>query len=299
MFGGTLLDVLIGVVFVYLFLSLIGTVATEIISNLLKMRSKNLEQWVRNVLEDPQGSPGKNLSALLYAHPLVKGLMQDGRKPSYIPTRTFSLALLDVIAPIDPQKGSRTLGELRDSINELPEELKKTMLVHLDAAQNDLNAVRENIEKWFDDSMERVAGWYKRKSQVIVLVMSFIITVGMNVDTISLATRLYNDSALRAALVASAEEIVKQPATAGENSGKKLEQVQAQLGKMQFPLGWSAGTESQPQPSHGPSWWITIIGWIITALAVSLGAPFWFDILGKIINVRSAGVKPQKTRDGE
>lgn len=296
MMGSTVLDVMIGVSFIYLFLSLINVTVTEMITNVLKMRAVNMEQWVNKVLEDPA------LAEKFYNHPLIKGITQDGKKPSYIPTRSFAIVLLDIIAPIDPKIGSQNIGALRDEVSKLPENLQRTMLVHIDAAQHDLEAIRQNIEKWFDDSMERVAGWYKRKSQYIVMGLSFVLAIGLNVDTIALTKRLYNDSSLRAAFVASAEAIVKE----GKEPNGQLDKIKTRLEDMKFPLGWQV-----PQSSN----WIdgmhaylvainrvtfmNIIGWIITAFAVSLGAPFWFDTLGKFINVRSAGVKPKKAAEAE
>jgi hypothetical protein len=38
----------------------------------------------------------------------------------------------------------------------------------------------------------------------------------------------------------------------------------------------------------------TLGGWILTALAVSLGAPFWFDVLNNFVNLRLSGAKPAK-----
>ena len=87
MLGSTLLDVVIGITFIYLFLSLIGSALTEFFANIRQLRAKNLEQWVLSTLDGPKA---KELGDKFYEHPLVKGLMQDGRKPSYIPSRTFA-----------------------------------------------------------------------------------------------------------------------------------------------------------------------------------------------------------------
>ena len=40
-----------------------------------------------------------------------------------------------------------------------------------------------------------------------------------------------------------------------------------------------------------------LLGWIITALAVSVGAPFWFDTLNRFMNIRNAGRAPDEPRD--
>jgi hypothetical protein len=37
---------------------------------------------------------------------------------------------------------------------------------------------------------------------------------------------------------------------------------------------------------------LKLIGWLITAGATVLGAPFWFDTLKKLVNIRGTGVNP-------
>jgi len=53
-------------------------------------------------------------------------------------------------------------------------------------------------------------------------------------------------------------------------------------------LGW--GKDSLNLTTGG--WIQRVLGWLLTMIAVSLGAPFWFDMLNKIINIRNAGTKP-------
>ena len=296
MLGSTLLDVVIGVTFIYLFLSLIGSAITEFIANFRQLRAKNLEQWVRSILDGPKS---KELGDKFYEHPLIRGLMQDGRRPSYIPSRTFALALMDVIASEDDVKSSKLLVGVRESLEKIEYEPFKNVLLHqLEDAGAEINTIRQNLEKWFDDGMERVSGWYKRKSQLIILLISITITLVLNVDTISLATRLYHDAPLRSGLVAAADEIAKKQL--GQDASAQAKEIKADLDKMQFPIGWpifeGAGSDTvneQDIPHSFLGWMTKLAGWVITAFAISLGAPFWFDVLGKFINIRSTGVKPK------
>ncbi|QKG55223.1 hypothetical protein GKZ68_00355 [Hymenobacter sp. BRD128] len=50
------------------------------------------------------------------------------------------------------------------------------------------------------------------------------------------------------------------------------------------------GPQSQSQP-----WWHTLLGWVLTAAALSVGAPFWFDLLCRLVNIRNLGIKPPRT----
>src|SRR4051794_30862035 len=98
MFGSQILEIAIGMVFVYLSLSLICSGINEWIAHLLQSRANNLEQWIRDLLSG-SGSPGQDYWKDFQNHPLIKALYRENKKPSYIPSRTFVLALLDVVVP--------------------------------------------------------------------------------------------------------------------------------------------------------------------------------------------------------
>ena len=294
MFGSVILDVATGIIFIYLFLSLIGSAVNEWISGILKLRARNLEAGIRNMLNDSQGV---GATRDFYAHPLLAALTKDNRKPSYISPRIFARALMDIVAPADAAQGSRTIGEIRTSICNIQNEgLKKVLLVHLDDAQDNIEKAYQNIEKWFDEGMQRVSGWYKRTSQWIVLGYALVIAVGFNVDTVMIASTLYRNENLRAGLVAAAEDIAKQPFPEGaEKMTEKITGINSELEKLHLPIGWNDQAGATPRTLE--SWLVKICGWLITGLAVSLGAPFWFDMLNKVVNIRSAGRKPEKEKE--
>jgi hypothetical protein len=292
--------VAIGVIVVYLFLSLICSVITEWISKRLETRAKNLEEGIRSLLCDPEG---KGYSVKFFNHPLIKGLTQNGKKASYIPSSLFAVALMDVIAPSDPTKGSRTIADLRKSASTLPKELRETISSLLDDAEGNLKKARENFEKWFDEGMDRVSGWYKRESKKIIFVCALVVTLVLNADTISITKTLFQDPVMRAGLVTVAQEIAKQPGNnTSEDAKKKMTLINEEVKKMQVPIGWTKespdmlGWTKKPFDIWNTLWQTLIkaVGLFLTGLAVSLGAPFWFDMLNKIINLRSAGAKPEK-----
>jgi hypothetical protein len=146
MFGSGIIDVAIGVFFLYLLLSLVCSSLTEGIARILALRSSNLKEGIRNLLnEPPQGETVERL----YNHPLVKGLYRKGwfdklvrreAKPSYIPSHTFALALFDIVAPTDEQGKSKTFPEVRDAVSKIPnEDLKKVLLLSLNNADDKLS----------------------------------------------------------------------------------------------------------------------------------------------------------------
>jgi hypothetical protein len=239
----------------------------------------------------------------LFNHPLITGLSQNAKKPSYVPSDLFALALMDIIAPSDPTKGSRTMGDLRKGASHLPKELRETISSLLDDAEDSLKKARENLEKWFDEGMDRVSGWYKRESKKIIFACALAVTLVLNADTISITKTLFRDPTMRAGLIATAQEIAKKPTNNSPNGElENIKLVKEEMNRLQFPLGWtkeSAATLGWTRESFD-NWntlWQTLIkavGLFLTGLAVSLGAPFWFDMLNKIINLRSTGTKPEK-----
>lgn len=284
MFGSAILDVAIGLTLIYLFVSLICTVIGEWISQIRNMRAKELASGIRNLLNDKQGN---GLTKIFYEHPLIKGLSKEGKMPSYIPPRTFALALIDIIPTGDSIKASI------DKIGN--DDLKKTLLIHYNAAGHDINKTIAGIEKWFNDATDRISGWYKKKAQWIILICALMVSLALNADTIEITNSLYRDATLRSGLVAVAEVIAKQPSIDNQaDSQKKVELINEKIMELNMPLFWP-----QKAVNENTLDWICriisiskIAGLILTSLAASLGAPFWFDILSKFINIRSTGKKP-------
>ena len=155
------------------------------------------------------------------------------------------------------------------------------LLTAIDVADGDLNAARTMLEHWYDDAMDRVSSWYKRSTQMILFLIGLAFAVVINVDTIAVTRYLSHDSAAREAIVARAQAAVADTAYLA----RSYAQAKADLDSLKLPIGWEAAIVAN-RP-----WYTRILGWLITALAVTMGAPFWFDLLNKVTAVRSA-VKP-------
>jgi hypothetical protein len=282
MFNSSVIDVAIGLVFVFLLLSLICSAANEILESFLKRRASNLERGIRELV----GKDDSNFIEKLYNHGLINSLYRGKYKPSrrwmlwkkadlpsYIPARNFALALLD----------------MRHSAVELPENIKSALAACERNAGNDAAKLQRNIEDWFNSSMDRVSGWYKRYSQRIVLVMALIIAVLVNADCLQIAKRLSTNAILRQSVGALADSAT----TKADASMSPVDRVKIDLKTLDdigLPLGWTH-PQGQAPIKFGDAVSEHWLGWLLTALAVSLGAPFWFDVLNKIIVIRST-VKP-------
>ena len=488
MFNSTILDVAVGMIFVYLLLSLMCSAANEIIELMLKKRAIDLERGIRELLAPGSKSGTPDIVQKLYDHSLVNNLFGrtygesriDSRLrvvmrtqlPSYIPARSFALALMDLVgttpAPGSTAKGTpevttpvestaqppsgasgatiapaqiapsqvinlltgkgeegtsstsvpgtpappgtpasaavpgSPLASLRKAVSDnqlLTDVSRRALITLLDASGNDVAKARENIENWYNASMDRVSSWYKRRAQVTILILGLFVAITVNVDTITVAKRLSIDKALRDSLVAASDAYAKanatassaatpshgttatppkpsaslaaspgaEPASTAPNTSaadaspspsaaptvspsgspsavaanvssaptlpaacvedadsaeckraKDLEEAckdqedspkckyltnQQQLQALGLPIGWDDKNDPKRNwtgwtwVGDRGGWWDQLrwhwLGWFLTALAISLGAPFWFDILNKFIVIRSA-VKPHE-----
>ena len=238
MFGSWVLEVAIGLIFVFLLFSTICAAIREGIESWLKTRAAYLERGIRELLHDLQGG---GLAKEFYEHPLILSLYsarsyqpgatdgkirtfaRGGQLPSYIPAKNFAAALIDIAVrgPLpalasganasDPALAGApvTAQSLRAGIAGMKNKrVARALLNALDLAQDDLNRTRLNLEAWYDAGMDRVSGWYKRSTQWIVFGLALIMAAALNVDAIGIANFLYRNDDARHAVVAQAEAAV-------------------------------------------------------------------------------------------
>jgi hypothetical protein len=301
--GIAALDVLIGLFFLYFLLSIVCSSINEAIAAVVNMRAGYLERGIRTLL-----SREGNVKSF-YSHWRVRALMKPPgkifkgpRKPSYIPSRTFALTLLDTFAPPENAaenddliaRAERALGAPDDdSESKRPTEIVRGMLRDaLAEARGDRDKFRASIERSFDDVMDRASGWYKRRVQLILFVLALGLVCVINADSAALAQRLWKDDALRAAVVSQANKVVQAGGAECAQTGGTETRADAaakcvdQVNEFGLPLGWSH--ETSP---HNVFWdgLGKVLGLLVTAFALTLGAPFWFDLLGKVSRLRGSG----------
>lgn len=367
MFSLDTIDVAIGLALLFLILSLLCTSLREALESLMKTRASDLERGIRQLLQDDG-----ELTRRFYEHPLIYSLyagdyqQPDARKlyrrggnlPSYIPSNQFARAIMDLVqqgagayTPYDTPTPPLDVASLRAAAAQFPNpQIRRAMLSAIDHAHGDLEAARRNIETWFNGSMDRVSGWYKRRTQVVLFGIGLLVAILLNVDAITVAERLQRDKALRAAVVAEAQKIAE--AGSGDALKGTPEALANRLDRYGFPIGWKAfwpAAQLTTRECHGleerlaardaapagaardaarravregkkrcgidgmlvqatlPGGWVSVlspgaigqmlIGWLITAVAMMLGAPFWFDVLNRLMVIRST-VKPTE-KSGE
>jgi hypothetical protein len=261
----------------------------------------------------------------LQSHPLVRG--SPSAVPSYVSSRNFALALLETL-----RDGSQSplMTQVQSTINTLPDgDLKRTLTLFMQNAGGDLDLFRNHIETWFDDAMDRLSGIYKRLTQWVMVILGLIIAVTFNVDSLRFARTLYHGDTARQALVDTATAMVKDNKGVCVTAAKaKVAQAAASATPPHAAAGTAPATNVDIRPimtglrnclddfeganlpfgwtSDLPSFWKLsgparaelIVGWLITAMAIALGAPFWFSLLQQVTNIRNAGEKPDRSAAG-
>lgn len=294
-----LLGVVIGLVFVLLLLSLLATTIMELLSSALALRGKNLEKALRNMLAS--SDPNRELMTRFTNNSLYKQLSQQygkkrRRSPSYLSADSFQSILLDVVLE------GTSFDRIEEGIEKLPDEdLKNVLRQLLNDAEYKVDSFRQNIQRWYDNVMDRASGWYKRNIQKILVAVGFGIAVVFNADTIAIYERLESDPEALEQIINMAEMYVGlQGDTLVQHTDPTMEESLRQIGVLidqeidqasaPLGLGWKDVAIAN---MTWADWAMKVLGWIVTALAVSLGAPFWFDLLKKLVNIRGSGNKPQ------
>jgi hypothetical protein len=158
--------------------------------------------------------------------------------------------------------------------------------------------------------MERTSDWYKRRVQLWTFFSSIVFCTILNIDTLKIAQYLWQNPEARAAYIKAADNLVWQTSPGSVvldslkkelSSGDSLQiarakqqldslttRIRAQLAQgTTIPMGWE--TEEVPNDNACCGYLLRkLAGLIISIGAVSAGAPFWFDMLKNVMNIRSA-----------
>jgi hypothetical protein len=277
MFGSTVLELAIGLIFTFLIVSLVTSAVTEALASALGWRANTLLQGIKDLLNDQKFD---GLALTLYNHGLVNSQGNGNAtteaqllaKPSYIDKKQFASALTDLVG-LD---AATNVVEMQAKINaEVTDPQIRNVLNGIVARSGaDLDRIRGAIADWFDSAMDRVSGAYKRKTQLWSLIIALLLVVLLNVDTVKIAQALWDQPMLVKDLPAAAPN---------ETAQQALQELQ----KLGLPFGWDS--EALGYFKSWPNWLYEVFGWLITAVATLFGAPFWFDTLQRFVQLRGAG----------
>jgi hypothetical protein len=329
MHGLDFLNLVIGLIFIYLIYSIAASTIWEMIINLMHLRGRMLLNWLVNNFNELSILEGKKKQSKILDHPLIKGMLKkQGRRISYISSVIFVDVLIDLVVNEDVKNSDDQIN-IAD-INLLKDNLKKTHLLskglrsvflqYISEASGNLQQVKEKIGKWFDEAQERLIDLYKRNLQKWIFVISLVLVGVTNADTIKLANYLYSNPSASEALANKAslfmqdsaiwrvisntdttlfDSVARQEQKAIANTINKnlatLKDLNEEIKSIEIPIGWSKeDLKSLSFCEFNFYGFIKKIGGLLlTILAVSVGSPFWFDILSKLANLRSSGNKPK------
>jgi hypothetical protein len=334
----TIIQVAIGIIFVWVILAVITSQIQDWIASVFAWRSSMLEATIAQLLGDPA------LKDKVYAHPLIKGLYTHNglRKPGGIPKDKFALVLFGEVMQsnaiatdeektdtVSEKTGTvaentvtvvkdanlnnventltvventitdveNTFKKLKNKVSDLkrekkvPTELKKfvdtldTLLIGIEEKKDDatysITEARNRVESWFDDSMERLGGAYRRRMQIVAIIAGIAIAAALNVDTGAIITTLWKDPVVRQALVTQASQLQESQIQSGATppSAEEIAKNVEKLNVLSLPVGWSA--KNIPTDANG--WVAKIIGILLSGMAAAQGAPYWFDLMRKLL----------------
>lgn len=306
-------DVIIGLVLTYFLLGLVCSGLNEAAAGLFNLRGKFLSEYLERML-------GSSIKDRLYEHHLIrslsapeppaylpdagKKLREERRKPAYISSGTFAEALQSVVVSLVPPADAKeaetlTVERITARLSAIPDEgFRSTLESLLASAQGDVQEWKARIERWFEDSMGRISGWYKRRIKWWLALFALVVTLGLNADSVLFATTLWREEAIRAS-------VVSRVGSAGDPDTSCPDSTQDPLGidcvtdriddaaALKLPLGWSTDADDPRIPNGIGEISLKVLGWTITFVALLKGAPFWFDALNRLGNLRASGRPPR------
>lgn len=328
--ASTAVQLAIGLVLVFVLVGSACSFLNELAAAVLNRRAIHLQRWLVKLL-----GPDKDQ---FLEHPIVRGLrgtrldlVHDRREqstgtaamaraprglrrlrqaavPSYISAETFTTTLLSILGRTDTGQGAvASAAELRGAIGTVlrNEQLRALLEALLADAGDDVERFRRRVESWYAEEMDRLSGWYKRRTKWFLLAWALGLAVAINVDALLITRTLWNDATLRNVVVAEAQRTATPSTAAGQASGEPcpiapsgsgtpdpLDCVAArvdQIKELQLPVGWASG-----RPHGAGAWALKLVGLAVTALAGMQGGQFWFDLLGKLVNLRLTGPPPAR-----
>jgi hypothetical protein len=231
--------------------------------------------------------------------------------PAYISGDSFAEAVIDLVVP--NAAGQTTMDTIAQGVDRLPAglPLRSSLQALIKNADGDVSRFRTAVERWYDDHMDRVSGWYKLNAAKITLVVGGILIVLLNINALTIGRTLYTESAVSTAVSTVAARGTNCPAGNNSNPQACLAKLQAQLSAAAtagLPIGWGTVRDCMAPGArcnwmdqrglftrHGHSFWqlvLVLVGFLIMIIAIVPGAQFWFGLLSRIGTLRATGPRP-------
>lgn len=295
-----LFDVVVGLVLVYYILGLVVSFITARILEVLELRGKDLEEYLRKIVGGTELEKFLALPQIESLRPIrYKGVMGfftgsvEPKRLERVPILNLVDAVFQMYHLIDNKE---SVVQLKHKISNLPDSNAKTNLLNwIDQQVTDIDQLRSKTTMWLTGLMNQASMTYKAHIRLVVIGLSLLVTLALGVDTLDFANRLWYDADLRAIVSAKAEVYL-----AKEGAAADIEPLIKDLGELSFQMGWWATPPSLLNETAAMSALAALlkklVGLFITFVAVSQGASFWYDILRRL---KGEDVKStEKTADG-
>lgn len=280
------LEVALGLILVYYVLGSLISFATRLILEAAETRGASLEQHLKRIAGDktvdltnlPQM---KSLQPIRYKNWLgVFGAKTEAKKLEKVPVGTLVDAFFDMTGLTGRPEISA--DEMTAIIGQLPEsEAKQAMIKWVQQGVTSFNDLRNRTNDYFSGILSQASATFKANARSIVIILSTLLVFALGTDTIQIAKDLWNNAEMRAVAAAQATMIAQQE----DGDSGDLNQIINNLSETNIRFTWWHLQDTFPQNSGTP--WLKFsvykfIGLVVSAIAVSQGSSFWYDLLKKL-----------------
>lgn len=286
------LDVAVGLIVVYYLLGSIVSLITQLVNETLETRGRALEDRLLTLLGDKKLGELVSLPQMKALQPIrYKTLMSvvssttEAKKLEKIPVAMLVDGIFD-IAELT-KNGEAQAERLKEIVAQLPQsEIRDTLVTWMEQGIDNVKDLRLHAADYFSGVLEQAAAEFRSRARSIVIMLSIFITLLFGTDTLQLAQTIAS-AEVHAAAMAQAQAIVQSDGTETD-----LSSIVDRLGEYSIRVGWWQ-TQQLPAANASASAWIgfivlKILGLGITAMAVSQGSSFWYDLLKKVVNPTKA-----------
>lgn len=316
-----ILDLAIGLIVFFTLFSVVCSAITESVISWLKLRPKHLRAGIEAILDEDLTKKffeNRRIESLVVRKPKVsRGTSSEAKRsfaPSYLEPETFSSVLISILAPQTSADPTAALEEICSEIREakwvdsLPQDPKPCCARRksneiaevvggyaqskgLSGSASGVERAKEAIEFWFNESQNRRAGQFKREASWITLLTAAALVLAINADTLVIADHFAHSEQARVEAVDTAEALSGEDTVKEREEQPSAEEVVYDLDALSLPLGWNHSAQLIHDECGKTIGAVLMksVGLLLTIALVSLGAPFWFQVLRKIVDLRSSG----------
>jgi hypothetical protein len=301
------IDVLIGAATVLLLFSMPVTVITQIFTGLLGRRGKHLKIGLADLLQQlgiEEKTVAEQIAERILLHPMIAD--GKGKMGSVIQRQELTRLLLDLASGnrsslntdikaklnamlqsngiADPAQSLKNINSLALQLEASNPELSQALRERIAIVQAASSAYVARLNSWFDQTIDRVSARFTHYTQGITVIVAVVLAGGLQLNIINVVNRLSVDDQFRQAAVAQASDVLKatKPATGTSSPTTQV-----------FPATDYYRSLDNAGLISAPAWrlpvnWQAVPGVILTALLLSLGAPFWYNALKNVLQLKSA-----------